>query len=165
VRHARHLAALVTVIALVSACATGDASRALRGQAGHVLWEIVDVEQAVEDHGFLMRWTFTIVLRNPSDVGIAFEQVEAVTQAAGTVDSIWGGMGVRPFAQRLEAGGELRIRPSQAWGCPLCPQGELRRIFADGILFYYTLLGRDDAGGAVKVPVAIRLNSSVGTPR
>jgi hypothetical protein len=41
----------------------------------------------------------------------------------------------------------------------------LRRIFADGITLYYTLLGRDDAGSAVKVPVAIRLNSSLGTRR
>ena len=64
-----------------------------------------------------MRWTFTIVLRNPSDVGIAFEQLEMATQAVGTVDSIWGGM-AQPFAQRLEPGSELRIRPSQAWGCP-----------------------------------------------
>jgi hypothetical protein len=41
----------------------------------------------------------------------------------------------------------------------------LRRIFADGIVLHYTLLGRDDAGGAVKVPVAIRRNSGVGTRR
>ena len=164
-RHLRHLVALLTVTALLWACATGDAARTLRGQAGRIAWEIVDIEQALEDQGFLMRWTFTIVLRNASDVGIAFEQVEMATQAAGTVDSIWGGMGTQPLAQRLEPGSELRIRPSQAWGCPLCPQADLRRIFADGIVLYYTLLGRDDAGGAVKVPVAIRLNSSVGTRR
>jgi hypothetical protein len=156
---------LVTVIALFSACAIGDATRALRGQAGRVAWEIVDIEQALEDRGILMRWTFTIVLRNPSDIGTAFEQVDRATQAAGTVASISGGMDSQPFARRLEAGGELRIRPSQAWGCPLCPQGDLRRIFADGIILYYTLLGRDDAGGAVTVPVAIRLDSSVGARR
>jgi hypothetical protein len=56
------------------------------GRAGR--WEIVDIEQALENQGFLMRWTFTIVLRNPSDVGIAFEQVEMATQAVGTADSI-----------------------------------------------------------------------------
>jgi hypothetical protein len=164
-RHPRHLIALLTVAALLSACASGDAARTLRGQAGRVAWEIVDIEQALEDQGFLMRWTFTIVLRNRSDVGIAFEQVEMATQAVRTVDSIWGGMDTQPFAQRLDPGGELRIRPSQAWGCPLCPQADLRRIFADGITLYYTLLGRDDAGDAVKVPVAIRLNSSLGTRR
>jgi hypothetical protein len=74
-------------------------------------------------------------------------------------------MGTQPFAQRLELGSELRIRPNHAWGCPLCPQADLRRIFADGIVLHYTLLGRDDAGGAIKVPVAIRLNSGVGTRR
>ena len=164
-RHLGRLAALLTVAALLSACAAGEASRTLRGQAGRVAWEIVDIEQALEDQGFLMRWTFTIVLRNPTDVGIAFEQVETATQAVGTVDSISGGMGTQPFARRLDAGGELRIRPSQVWGCPLCPQGDLRRIFANGITLYYTLLGRDDAGGEVKVPVALRLDSSVGTRR
>jgi hypothetical protein len=55
------------VIALLSACATGEAARTLRGQAGRVAWEIVDIEQTLEDRGFLMRRTFTIVLRNPSD--------------------------------------------------------------------------------------------------
>jgi hypothetical protein len=78
----------LTVTALLSACATGDTARTLRGQAGRVAWEIVDIEQALEDQGFLMRWTFTIVLRNPSGVGIAFEQLEMATQAVGTVDSI-----------------------------------------------------------------------------
>jgi hypothetical protein len=32
-------------------------------------------------------------------------------------------------------------------------------------MLYYTLVGRDDAGDAVKVPVAIRLDSSVGARR
>jgi len=157
------LAALWTVAALLSACAAGEASRTLRGQAGRVVWEIVDIEQALEDRGDLMRWTFTIVLRNPTDVGIAFEEVETVTQAVGTVASINGGMGTQAFARRLDAQGELRIRPTQLWGCPLCPPADMRRIFADGVMFYYTLLGRDDAGGEVKVPVAVRLDSSVGT--
>ena len=162
-RYVGRLAALWTVAALLSACAAGEASRTLRGQAGRVTWEIVDIEQALEDRGLLMRWTFTIVLRNPTDVGIAFEEVETATQAVGTVSSIYGGMDTRPFAQRLDAHGELRIRPTQLWGCPLCPQAEMHRIFADGVMFYYTLLGRDDAGGEVKVPVAVRLDSSVGT--
>ena len=43
-------------------------------------------------------------------------------------------MGTQPLAQRLEPGSELRIRPNHAWGCPLCPQADLRRIFADGIV-------------------------------
>jgi hypothetical protein len=150
--HGVPLVALLTGTALLSACAAGEGARMLRGQAGRVAWEIVDIEQALEDQGFLMRWTFTIVLRNTSDVGIAFQQVETATQAVGTVDSIWGGMGTQPFALRLEPGGELRIRPSQVWGCPLCPQADLRRIFADGIILYYTLLGRDDTGGEVRFP-------------
>ena len=30
---------------------------------------------------------------------------------------------------------------------------------------YYTLVGRDDRGGGVMMPIAIRLNRSVGEPR
>lgn len=129
---------------------------------GRVAWEILDVQQELEEHGSRMRWTFTIVLRNPTDTGIAFEQVEMTTQAVGTVDSISGGMGAAPFARRLEPGGELRLRPSQAWGCPGCAEAHLHRIFADGLILYYTLVGRDDAGAGVRVPIAIRLNSGVG---
>ena len=54
-RHLGHLVALLTVTALLSACATVDAARTLRGQAGRVAWEIVDIKQALEDQGFLMR--------------------------------------------------------------------------------------------------------------
>ena len=162
-RYVGRLAALWTVAALLSACAAGEASRTLRGQAGRVTWEIVDIEQALEDRGLLMRWTFTIVLRNPTDVGITFEEVETATEAGGMVSSIYGGMGTQPFAQRLDAHGEFRIRPTQLWGCPLCPPADMWRLFAGGVIFYYTLLGRDDAGGKVKVPVSVRLDSSVGT--
>ena len=161
-RHLRHLVALLTVTALLSACATGDAARTLRGQAGRVAWEIVDIEQALEDQGFLMRWTFTIVLRNPSDVGIAFELSEMATHAVGTVDSIWAPSRLPSASNPAVSCGSARARPGAA---PSARRADLRRIFADGIVLHSTLLGRDDAGGAVKVPVAIRRNSGVGTRR
>jgi hypothetical protein len=161
----RHLGIVVALLAAAThlqACAVGGSTREPRGQAGPVSWEIVDIRQELEENGFQMRWTFSIVLKNTSDTGIGFEQVEIGSQAAGTVDSISGGMGSEPFAQRLEPGGELRIRQSESWGCPQCPQAHLHRVFADGIIVYYTMIGRDDTGRGVRVPIAIRLNSSVG---
>ena len=43
------------------------------------------------------------------------------------------------------------------------PPAELHRAFADGVIVYFTLTGRDDRGGGVRVPIAIRLDRSVGT--
>ena len=161
-RHAGLVLALLTAATHLPACAVGGSTRALRGQSGPVAWEIVDIQQELEEHGSRMRWTFSIVLKNTGDSGIAFEQVEIGSRAGGTVDSISGGMGTEPFAQRLEPGGELRIARSQSWGCPLCAQAHLDRVFADGVIVYYTLVGRDEAGGGVRVPIAIRLDSERG---
>ena len=44
----------------------------------------------------------------------------------------------------------------------ICAPTDLHRIFTDGVIVYYTLVGRDDRGGGVRVPIAIRLNRSVG---
>lgn len=154
--------ALLAAATHLPACAVGGSTRELRGQSGPVSWEIVDIRQALEENGSRMRWTFSIVLKNTSDTGIGFARVEIGSQAGGTVDSISGGMGTEPFAQRLEPGGELRIRQSESWGCPQCPQAHLHRLFADGIIVYYTMVGRNDGGGGVRVPIAIRLNNSVG---
>jgi hypothetical protein len=67
-----------------------------------------------------------------------------------------------PYAQHLEPGAGPRVRQSQSWSCQQCAPGHLPRFYSDGIIVYYTLLGHDAAGGGVRVPVALRLNSSVG---
>ena len=161
-RHAGLVLALLTAATHLPACTVGESTRALRGQSGPVTWEIVDIQQELEEHGSQMRWNFSIVLKNTGDTGIAFEQVEIGSRAGGSVDSISGGMGTAPFAQRLEPGGELRIAQSQAWGCSQCAQAHLDRVFADGIIVYYTLFGRNEAGSGVRVPIALRLDRSVG---
>jgi hypothetical protein len=82
-----------------------------------------------------MRWTFSIVRTNQGNAGIGFEQVE-----------VGSGMGTEPFTRRLEPGAEIRMLRSHFPSCPLWP----RQICID------------DRGGGGRVPIAIRLNRSVG---
>ena len=83
-RYVGRLAALWTVAALLSACAAGEASRTLRGQAGRVTWEIVDIEQALEDRGLLMRWSFTIPTAPTRFCDIFFTASRTVTSPSTT---------------------------------------------------------------------------------
>ena len=53
-------------------------------------------------------------------------------------------MGTQSFAQRLEPAAELTIRRSHVAACTFCAPPDLQRIFADGVIVYYTLVGRDD---------------------
>ena len=159
-RHAGTVVLLLVVAAHLPACAVGGSARELRGQSGPVSWEILDIRQELE--GSRMRWTFSIVVKNTGNTGIGFEQVEIGSQPGGTVDSFWGGIDTQSFTQRLEPGAETRMVQTTSWGCPQCAPADLHRTFADGVIVYYTLVGRDDAGSRVRVPLAIRLNSSVG---
>lgn len=156
------LAALLLVgAAHLAACTAGSAGRDSRGQSGSVAWEVADVRQSLEQNGARMRWDFWLVLRNTGDTGIRFEQAQIGSRAGGAGD-VSGGMGTTSFTARLDAGGELRIPRSESWTCRDCNPAHLPRFFADGIIVYYTLLGRDDRGNRVRVPVAIRFDSSVG---
>ena len=161
-RHAGLLLALLVTATHLPACATTASPGALKGQSGPVAWEILDIQQALEDNGFRMRWDFIIVLKNTGDIAVNFERAEKGSRAGGSVDSISGGMATVAYVHRLEPAGELRIRQSEAWGCSPCAPGHQHRLFSDGIIVYYTLFGHDSAGGGVRVPIALRLNSSVG---
>jgi hypothetical protein len=161
-RHAGLLLALLAAATLLPACATTGSPGDTKGQSGPVAWEIVDVGQSLEDNGFRMRWNFTLVFKNTSDIAVDFERVEHGSRAGGPVDDIVGGMATAPFAHRLVPGQELRISQNESWGCSPCAPGRLPRFFSDGIIVYYTLFGHDAAGGSVRVPIALRLNSSVG---
>jgi hypothetical protein len=164
-RRAGLVGALLLATAHLPACAVGGSSPAPRGEAGVVAWKIVDIQQEIGKQGSWMRWTFSIVLTNRGATGIGFEQVEIASQAAGTADGLSGGMGTEWFAQRLEPGAELTIRRSHVAACTFCAPPDLQRVFADGVVVYYTLVGRDDRGAGVRVPVAIRLNQRVGEPQ
>ena len=162
-RHTGLVLALLAAATQLPACATTGNPDELRGRSGAVTWEIVDIRQRLEANGSLMRWDFIVVFKNTGGLPFDFERVEVGSRPGGSVDAIIGGMETVPFAQRLEPDGELRIQQSQSWGCSQCAPGHLPRFLGDGVIAYYTFLGHDSAGGAVRVPIAVRLNSSVGT--
>jgi len=151
-RHAGMIFALLAAGTQLTACATAGSPGALQGQAGVVAWEIVDTKQTLEENGFRMRWDFTLVFKNTGEIAIDFERVEHGSRAGGPVDGIVGGLATAPFAHRLEPGGEFRISQNESWGCPQCGPGRLPRIFSDGIIVYYTLLGHDAGGVACGYP-------------
>jgi hypothetical protein len=163
-RHAGLILALLAITTQLPACAAGGTGSlgVSRGQSGPVAWEIIDMKQTLEDNGFRMRWNFTIVFKNTASVPFDFERVETGSRAGGPADDIIGGIATVPFAQHLEPDGEMRLTQSESWGCPQCPPGHLSRVFSDGVIVYYAFLGHDGAGGSVRVPIAIRFDSSVG---
>jgi len=132
-----------------------------RGESDSVVWEVIDIRQSLEDNGLRMRWRFALVLKNTGAAPIDFERMEIASRRGGSGD-IHGGMNSTAFARHLEPGAELRISRSESWGCPQCAPGSLSRFFSDGIIVSYTLRGHDTAGEGVRVPIAVRLNSSVG---
>lgn len=162
-RQAGLLLALLAAATQLQACATMGSPDARRGQAGPVSWEIVDLRQSLEDNGTSMRWSFTFVFRNTGASSFDFERVEIGSRAGGPSDDVTGGMETVPFARRLETGSELRVGQKESWGCRQCAPGHLPRLFSEGVIVYYTFFGQDGAGSRVRVPIAMRFDSSVGT--
>lgn len=160
-RHAGLLLALLAAATLLPACATTGSPGDTKGQSGPVAWEIVDVQQRLEKNGFEMRWDYTLALKNLGDGAIDFERMEIASRAGGSGD-LYGGMDTTPFTPQLAPRGELKINRNNTLNCTRCAPGHMPRLFSDGIIVYYTLFGHDAAGGSVRVPIALRLNSSVG---
>jgi hypothetical protein len=133
----------------------------MKGQSGPVAWEIVDIRQRLEDNGFQMRWDYNLVLKNVSDLAVEFERTETSSRKGGSGD-MTGGIDTTPFTRRLAPRGELRVNRYWTFSCSRCAPGHLPRLFSDGVIVYHTFFGRDGAGSVLRVPIAIRLNSSVG---
>ena len=162
-RHAGLLLALLAAAIQLPACAaTTGTPGVIQGQSGPITWDIIDMQQVLEENGTRMRWNFVFVFKNTGGGPFDFERVEIASRAGGPVDDLYGGMNTVPYAQHLEPDGELRAQRSEALSCPQCAAGHLPRFFGNGIIIYYTFFGRGGAGGAVRVPIAVRLNSSVG---
>jgi hypothetical protein len=107
-----------------------------------VAWEILDMRQTLEEGGSRMRWDF----KNTSEIAIDFERVEMGSRAGGSLTPsrvVWTRYATRTTPSRAPSSGYARAAPGAA----------------SSVL---TLLGHDAAGGGVRVPTALRLNSSVG---
>jgi predicted small secreted protein len=161
-RHAGLLLALLATATQLPACVTTAGSPGdMKGQSGPVTWEIVDIRQSLEDNGSKMRWDYNLVFKNVSDMAVEFERMETNSRAGGSVD-MFGGIDTTPFARQLAPRGELRVNRSWTFSCSRCAPGHMPRFFGDGVIVYHTFFGHDGAGRDVRVPIAIRLNSSVG---
>jgi len=161
-RHTVLVLGLLAVMTQLAACATSGVPGVMKGESGPVAWQIEDLRQTLDESGTVMRWNFMFVFKNTGSAPFNFESVEVGSRAGGPSDDVTGGMATVPFAHRLEPGGELHLNQSESWGCRQCAPAHLPRLFSEGVIIYYTFLGHDATGSAVRVPIAMRLDSSVG---
>jgi len=136
-RHVARMIALIMLGGLGFACVPIDDVR--QGQAGPVAWEVLDKEKTQ------FGWTFTVLLRETTGIGIQFATVRVTTQLPPESQGMawYGGASERAFARRLEARGEVR----ETFGAPFfidTPQ------HAD-----LEFRGTDDTGKAVRVLVRV----------
>ena len=130
--------ALILLGALAAACVGPDVRQ---GQSGPVAWEVLDRTKTQ------FGWTFTILLRETSGVGIQFQTVQlAFALPPESRGMAWyGGASERVLARRLE------------------PHAEMRETFTAPFFIDppehadVEFRGTDDTGQAIRVPVRVYL--------
>jgi len=129
--------ALVMLGAVASACVPIDDVR--QGQAGPVAWEVLDKEKTQ------FGWTFTVLLRETSGVGIQFATVQVTTQLPPESRGMawYGGASERAFARRLEPRTEVRETFSAPFFIDTPQHADLE------------FRGIDDTGKPIRVPVRV----------
>lgn len=95
--------------------------RTVRGESGPVAWEVSDIREGSEDQGRLVRWTFTVTLRNTGPTGITLTMVTRDVQAPSS--DVWGGQENSAGQRRLDAGSVLRLSEEFAYRCRDCDIG------------------------------------------
>jgi hypothetical protein len=130
--------ALIMLGALWSACAPMDVRQ---GQSGPVAWEVLDKEKTQ------FGWTFTILLRETTGVGIQFATVRiAFPLPPESRGMAWyGGASERAFPRRLDARAEIRETFSAPFFIDTPEHADLE------------FRGADDAGKEVRVPLRVFL--------
>jgi hypothetical protein len=130
--------AVILLGALVSACPAPDVRQ---GQSGPVAWEVLDRTKTQ------FGWTFTILLREASGIGIQFETVQlAFALPPESRGMAWyGGSSERALTRRLEPHGELR----ETFTAPFFIDPPER---AD-----VEFRGKDDTGQPIRVSVRVYL--------
>ena len=131
------LIALIMLAAVGSACAPiGDVRQ---GQTGPVAWEVLDKEKTQ------FGWTFTVLLRETTGVGIQFATVRITTQLSPESQGMawYGGAREQAFARRLEPRAEVRETFSAPFFIDTPQHADLE------------FRGTDDTGKAVRVPVRV----------
>ncbi|HSE94266.1 MAG TPA: hypothetical protein VLD61_00150 [Methylomirabilota bacterium] len=149
-------------IALLSGCAAAGLEGA-RGAAGGVTWEVTNPGQLESQDNQRFLWSYAVVLRETAGRSVRFEQmVHSVSAAGFSGDQVGGSPATVPFARTLPANGQLSAHFTDNWGwlwtgvqfggASMLPTMRVER----------RLVGRDETGNAVVVPVRVDLNRSVG---
>ena len=112
-----------------------------QGQSGPVAWEVLEREKTQ------FGWTFTVLLRETTGVGIQFQTVQLVYQLPPEARGMawYGGTTERAFARRLDPRAETRETFSAPFFIDTPQHADLE------------FRGTDDAGKAIRVPVRVYL--------
>lgn len=152
----------VTFLGLaVTGCAGSQAVGTVRGESGPVAWEVSDIRERSEDQGRLVRWTFTVTLRNTGSTGINLTTVSRDVQAP--LSDVWGGQERSAGQRRLDAGSALRLSEEFAYRCRDCDIGYAASTLGRGITRIVQYEGTDDQGRSLVVTVRIPLHRGAGT--
>jgi hypothetical protein len=143
---------VVLVLLLVTGCASLGSRT--EGASGPVSWKAEDMELAQRTVETRRYWSysFSLVVRETRGVGITFNEIRTAIYQPGTGS---GGATYRG-AWTLPANGAFRIPLSSSLGCP----SGVDICLGTGVpipLWKITLIGTDDAGGAVREVVDLRM--------
>ena len=137
--------ALIVLSVIGWACVPMDVRE---GQSGPVAWEILDKEKTQ------FGWTFTVLLRETTGVGIQFRTVRiAFPLPPESQGMAWyGGARERAFARRLDPRAETRETFSAPFFIDTPEHADLE------------FRGTDDTGQAIRVPVRVYLRQGRRLP-
>jgi hypothetical protein len=146
-----HPAMTVLLMVLLTACATDTQSRGgLTGSSGPITWEVTDLKVRHSGDRKLIRWYYTLVLRETEGRAIQFETLQSGIYGPGVDTSTLRKGG---FTSRLAAHSELRLNYAPY----------MRSNVGGAMIVFYRFSGRDDSGRAVTLDVRVPLSGVRGS--
>ena len=146
---------LLTIALLVSACGTAGG---LRGSAGPVQWEVVDMRRSVTPDSQTLRWDFVVVLKETAGGRVTFERmVTRLVPSSSHPDAVQGAIQEEPFNQVLGPHLELRVTMSNSltFGPGVVPGNTAMR---GSMARRWEFIGKDDSERPVRVAVVVTFN-------
>jgi hypothetical protein len=131
------------------------------GASGPVAWEIADVRQALAPDGKAIRWSYVIVLKETTGVGIQLEMLDVGSQR----EHVEGVSRTEKFDHRIAPHGQLRVpRFYEIFFVPGAGPsfGQAEPGGREGGTVLYRFRGKDDMGKATRIDVRVRLDPTIG---